>query len=223
MTIIKRTLSIVLFTVPFIGISQYTDVINSNRPGQSVSAYAVGRNVLQAEFGISNEKQKHKLLETESNFMAADVSLRYGLLFETLEINLESRYLNENRDYINLGTSDKFSNFSRNRIGLKYLVFDPFKDPEKNKPNLYSWKANHGFKLKNLIPAVSVYAGANFTFGNNPFYPNEPSFSPRAMVATQSRVTARMVLITNFIYDRIGTDFPEMSYIISISHALKKP
>jgi hypothetical protein len=43
------------------------------------------------------------------------------------------------------------------------------------------------------------------------------------MIATQSRLTPRMVLITNTAYDRIGTEFPELSYLISISHAFKNP
>jgi hypothetical protein len=43
------------------------------------------------------------------------------------------------------------------------------------------------------------------------------------MVATQSRVTPRFVLISNFSYDRIGTDFPEMSYLLSLSHAFRNP
>ena len=43
------------------------------------------------------------------------------------------------------------------------------------------------------------------------------------MVATQSRLTPRFVLITNIAYDRIGTDFPEWSYLISLSHAFRNP
>ena len=34
--------------------SQYTDIINSNRPGQSKSAFAVGQNVAQLESGFYN-------------------------------------------------------------------------------------------------------------------------------------------------------------------------
>lgn len=219
----KRFVLITLLTLPFIGISQYTDVINSNRPGQSVSAYAVGKNVIQAEGGFSFEQRDHSKLLTESDIFGVDLSLRYGLLFETLEVTYDGVYDSQNITYTRTGTEDKWSDFSRNRLGLKYLVFDPFKNPENNKPNLYSWKANHGFKWKNLIPAVSLYGGANFILGDNPYYVDYPTFSPRAMVATQSRISPRVVFITNIAYDYIGTDFSELSYVISISHAFRNP
>ncbi|WP_291869059.1 transporter [Maribacter sp.] len=219
----KKTLFTLLFVIPILGISQYTDVINSNRPGQSVSAFAVGKNVVQAEIGLLYEQQDHSLLNTESNIWATDISLRYGLLFERLEINWEGIFQNQDITFINSGLEDSYTNFSRNRIGLKYLVFDPFINPKRANPNLYSWKANNKFKWDNLVPAISVYGGVNYLFGDNPFYVGDPSLSYRAMVATQSRLTPRFVLITNFAYDRISTDFPEMSYLVSISHAFRNP
>ncbi|WP_316933014.1 transporter [Arenibacter algicola] len=119
-----------IFTIPLVAFSQYTDVINSNRPGLSVSAYAIGTNVLQAEFGIGYEQQDHTRLATESNILGADLSLRYGLLFETLELNYEGTFDNQNKTYTNTGVEIKNTDFSRNRIGLKFLVYDPFKNPE---------------------------------------------------------------------------------------------
>ncbi len=212
-----------LFLVPLSMNSQYTDVINSNRPGQTVSAYAVGKNVVQAEIGVTMEKDEHVRMFTESDFLGGDIALRYGLFFEQLEISYEGSYVKEDIIYTQLDLEATRTDFTRNRLGLKYLLYDPFKNPENNKPNLYSWKANHGFKLKNLIPAISVYAGANFVLGENPFYSGDPIVSPRVMLATQSRLSSRFVLISNIAYDRIGTDFPEMSYIVSVSHALGNP
>ena len=219
----KRILYTILASLPFIGFGQYTDVINSNRPGLSVGAYAVGTNVIQVEMGLLYEQQDHSLLNTESNIWGSDISLRYGLLFEPLEIHYEGTFQNQKTTYTDLGTSESFTDFSRNRLGLKYLIYDRFKDPERNKPNLYSWKANYGFKWKNLIPSVALYGGATFTIGDNPFYLGDPTVSYRGMVATQSRLTPRFVLISNIAYDRIGTDFPELSYLVSLSHAFRNP
>jgi hypothetical protein len=209
--------------LPFLGLAQYTDVINSNRPGLSVSAYAVGKNVVQLEAGLFYEQSDHSTLNTQSDIWGTDLSLRYGLLFEELELNWEGSFQNQNITFGNTASTASLTDFSRNRIGLKYLIYDRYKDPERDKPNLYSWKANYGFKLKNLIPSVSVYGGATFNLGDNPFYVGDPTISYRAMVATQSKLTPRFVLISNIAYDRISSDFPELSYLVSLSHAFRDP
>lgn len=219
----KNLLRITFFLFSVLTAAQYTDVINSNRPGQSVSAYAVGRNVIQAEFGIGYEQQEHSILLTDSNIWSTELALRYGLLFETLEIYYEGTYQKENISYARAATDASITDFSRNRLGLKYLVYDPFKNPERNKPNVMSWKANHKFRLRNLIPAISVYAGATFVLGDNPYYAGDAIVAPRVMIATQSKISPRVVFIANIAYDRIGTDFPELSYIISLTHAFRNP
>lgn len=212
-----------LLLLPFLGISQYTDVINSNRPGLSVSAYAVGKNVVQLEMGIGFEQSDHALLNTQSNIIGSDISLRYGLLFEQLEINWEGTFQNESKTFVNTDVKNSFAKFSRNRLGLKYLIYDRYKSPLRNTPNLYSWRKDNLFQLSNLIPSVSLYGGATFNLLDNPNYMGDPTVMYRAMVATQSRLTPRFVLITNFAYDRITSDFPEMSYLVSISHAFRNP
>ena len=42
--------------------AQYTDIINSNKPGRSMGAYSVGRKVAQVESDIYYETNKHDLL-----------------------------------------------------------------------------------------------------------------------------------------------------------------
>ncbi len=218
----KKTL-FTLLLIPFLSNAQYTDVINSNRPGRAVSAYAVGKNVTQMEMGLLYEQQDNASLNSDSNIFGVDFAFRYGLLFETLEINWEGSYITQNISFTDLGTDERRTDFSRNRMGLKFLIFDPFKNPENNKPNLYSWRANNVFQWKNLVPAVSIYAGATFTLGDNPFYVGDGTVTPRVALATQSRLSPRFVLISNLAYDRIGTDFPEWSFAMSVSHAFRDP
>jgi len=206
------------------GHSQYTDVINSNRPGETIGAFAVGTGIIQLESGVFYEQQNHSLFDTDSNILGLSLNLRYGLFFESLELFYEGIYQNQDITFNASGLEDQYSDFGRNRLGLKYLLYDPFKNPERNAPNLYSWRANNTFQWRNLIPAVSIYAGANFIFGDNPFFaPDEPGISPRVMVSTQSLLSPRFVLTTNIIYDRIGSDFPEWSYLVSLSHAFRNP
>ncbi len=76
----------------FVGFSQITDQINSNRPGQSISAYAVGKSVLQTEMGFFGIDEQHELINYHSQGGGTDLSIRYGAFKEELEFNLEMQY-----------------------------------------------------------------------------------------------------------------------------------
>lgn len=203
--------------------AQYTDVINSNRPGNSYSAYAVGTGVIQGENGIFYENRSHSGLRTDADRFGLDYVFRYGLFFEQLEIILDGTLVYEQvTDNSTVPTASyNRTNFPRNTLGLKYLIFDPFRNEGNSKPNLYSWNANNRFQWKNLLPALAVYAGANFNFGDNPFLPpDEPTVSPKVMLATQQHITPRWVLVSNIIYDKFTGDDPLFSYVITLTHAL---
>lgn len=205
--------------------AQYTEVINSNRPGASYSAFAVGKNVLQFEGGFYYERWDHSWQNIQSNRYAMDLAVRYGFLFEQLELIYDAQYTYAKITDNSPGIYEKYSdhNFTNNTLGLKYLIYDPFKNPEKNKPNLYSWKANNHLQWRNLIPAVAVYIGANLDFKNNPFYPEDTSISPKVMLATQHHLTPNWVLVMNFTYDKFTGDDPEFNYIFTLTHALPDP
>src|SRR5690606_2442747 len=96
--------------------AQYTDVINSNRPGRAVSAYSVGKNVVQAEVGLLYEQQDNADLNSDSNIFGTDYAFRYGLFFEELEVILEGSFITQNITYPDFGIEGKLTNFSRNRL-----------------------------------------------------------------------------------------------------------
>ena len=219
---IKSTLIIVTCLITTQVFSQYTDVINSNRPGVSRSAFSVGTNVAQVEFGpyILKEKRTPATAFEVSGF-GIDFAARYGLLWEELELNIEGTYQNDAKTYFSsILAEDDRSNFKFISIGTKYLVYDPYKNSEEDKPNLYSWKANHSFKWKSLIPAVSVYLGANYDTKFNPYTaPGIEGFSPKVMIATQNNFAGGFVLVMNLIKDRIGTDQSDFQYILTLTHS----
>lgn len=222
MTSIKTNLTLIVLLFSFFASAQYTDVINSNRPGVSQSAFAVGKNVLQLELGPYITKEEHTLLQYEVSGFGVDFAARYGLLLEQLEIQLDGIYQNDTftNNRSNISTEESRSNFRRFTIGAKYLVYDPYKNAEEEKPNLYSWKANRKFKWKNLIPAVSVYVGANFDTKNNPYTaPDVEGFSPKIMVATQNNFSGGWVLVLNLIKDRIGSEYSDFQYIVTLTHS----
>ena len=222
MNVTKISYTILLVLITQSVFAQYTEVINSNRPGVSRSAFSVGTNVAQLEVGPYIVKEEHTPLKYEVSGFGVDFAARYGLLFEELELNLEGIYQNDtktdNRGF--LANEAKRSNFKSIAIGAKYLVYDPYKNTEEEKPNLYSYHANKTFKWKSLIPAVAVYAGANYDTKNNSYLPPDvEGFSPKVMIATQNNFSGGWVLIMNLIKDRIGTDFSEFQYILTLTHS----
>ena len=209
-------------TSSFTTFAQYTETINSNRPGASQGAFSVGTGVIQIEAGGYYGNDDHTLLRTSTDILGADYSLRYGLFFEALEISLIGSF-EDNEKFIRIGANDvefKTRNFKTNTLGVKYLIFDPSRTIKPDKPNLYSWKANQQFKWKTLIPAVSVYAGANIAQPDNPFlYEGEKSITPRIALITQHNWTGSWVLVMNFILGKITESAPTYTGIVTLTHA----
>ena len=222
MRILKSISVLILFLTYSMSYAQYTEVINSNRPGLSESAFAVGVNVLQFEVGAFTVNEEHVPLEYDVAGFGLDFSVRYGLLFEQLEISLDGVYQNDKITFnsASVPVERDRSNFRNFTLGAKYLVYDPYKNAEEAKPNLYSYHANRKFQWKSLIPAVAVYAGANFDSKDNPYTaPDVEGFSPKVMIATQNNFNGGWVFIMNLIKDRIGSEFSEFQYIFTLTHS----
>lgn len=202
--------------------AQYTDLINPNRPGQSQGAFSVGKNVYQLEMGLGYGKEKHNLLQTKTNGLLGEYAVRLGFFTEELEINLTGAFQQHDVTYQNLGYSEKISNFSSNTLGAKYLIYDPYIKRELKGPNLYSWRKNNRFQVEDLIPAISLYAGLNVDTSDNPFiYEDKLTLSPKFMLMTQNNWIGGWVFVTNFIVDRITTEFPSYEYILTLTHTLR--
>lgn len=218
----KKILLLFILLATSVVFAQYTEVINSNRPGVSKSAFSVGTNVAQFEVGPYIIKEEHVPLKNEVSGFGVDFTARYGLLFEQLELNIEGIYQNDTFKDNRSAISSEYnrSNFKSIAIGAKYLVYDPYKNAGDEKPNLYSYHANFGFKWKDLIPAIAVYAGANYDTKNNPYTaPGIEGFSPKVMIATQNNFSGGWVLVLNLIKDRIGTEQSDFQYVVTLTHS----
>lgn len=217
-----KLLLFVFFCGIFISHAQYTETINSNRPGESQGAFAVGKNVLQLEAGPYMGNDNHILFNSDSDILGASYGLRFGFLTEILELNYFGSFQQEVTTLTSGSTTEEFerSNFKQNTIGAKFLLFDPYKSLAEEKPNLYSWKANQRFKWKRLIPAVSVYAAANLLWWDNPYmFEGESIISPRAALITQNN-WGRWVLVLNFIADKFTEEYPTYAGIATLTHAI---
>ena len=137
------------------------------------------------------------------------------MLFEKLELIINGS-IDEHISTNNIispsskNIKDRFIN--KQNIGFKYLVFDPYKNKRWHSPSLTSWKKNNSLRWVDLIPAVSVYAGANYVpkdgyLYNDPFsilkkgtiYENkENEISMKASLITQHHFLKKWVLVNNF-------------------------
>ncbi len=198
--------------------AQYTDIINSSRPGESMAAFSVGKTVIQAELGFFGNIEKHDILETKTYGLGSDLTLRYGAFLEKLEFDLDLQY---QRDIFSTEII-KRSDIRQTTFGVKYLLFDAAKNVKLRKVNVFSWKKNRKFDYKTLIPSVALYAGANFNISNNQFsFPTDPSFSPKVVLITQNQF-ARSTLVINIIADKISTEFPSYGYVATMTRGFSE-
>jgi hypothetical protein len=225
-----------VLTMPWQSMAQYTDVINSNRPSQSMGAFSVGKRVYQLEQGLSFRMGNFSAFQDASyTGMGARTQIRIGLFKEQLEFIGSADYQIDALRYSNaVGTY----NIDRNALrdlgtGAKYLVYDPFRKVEKYKPNLYSWHANNRIRWRDLIPAVSVYAGAQFSTGGiYPYQENflplfdynyrpitEPFVSGTAMLILQQHLRPGLVVVHNIGMRYITADVQQKKLLGTITYS----
>ena len=193
-------------------LAQYTNVINSNRPGFSESPYSVGTGVYQLETSIFFRQTSIYPTFSRPESYGVDFLFRTSFFKEKLELNLNFAYQNEQVSFQNIfNSSYNKTGFSKLTVGAKYLVYEQ-KYTDKSK-EIRSWVARNKFDLKRLIPSVAAYAGVNTGIPEDIYKTN--SFSPKAGILLQNDLTNNFNIITNIYYDRIGTELPEFSYIIT--------
>lgn len=198
--------------------AQYTDQINSNRPGESMSGFAVGKTVFQIESGLYGIWEDHDVLNYDAKGTGLDLQLRYGMFLEELEIVADLQYQYD--WYTNALETYTRNDFRQIIIGGKYLIYDPDKN-YRPEANIYSWKASHKFKFRNLIPAVAVYAGVNLIGKNNPYTFPEDGISPKVMAITHNH-WGKWVWVNNIIADKFTTDYPSIGWISTLTRGFNE-
>ena len=199
-------------------IAQFTNVINSNRPGFSESPYSVGSRVYQLETSLFyRETNKYPTFYRPQSY-GVDFLLRSSFLNEKLEFNINLAYQNEEVGFQNIfNSSYQKAGISKLIVAAKYLVFE--KKYEDKSKEIRSWVARNSFDWKRLIPSVAIYAGANTGVPENIYKAN--SFSPKVGILLQNDLSDNFNIITNMFYDRIGTELPELSYIVTATYSYR--
>ena len=238
----KKHLVIFLFLMPLLLNSQYTESINSNRPGTSHGAFSVGKDVLQFELGISQLNLNHKYLDNASvKGISINYNVRYGLHFENLELFLKGGFIK--REITNFTINGRFfatrdeKFFNEHKVGLKYLIFDPFKNKDWHGMSMYSWKKNNRIRLTDFIPAISVFTGGDFvlvdhiqyddhfyrTKQQQYLYPGQAPFSPFFGIATQNHFQGKWVVVNNISIENLVGEYSNINYLFTLTHNLTNP
>ena len=139
--------------------AQYTEVINSNRPGNANSPYSIGTKVYQIETGLFyqtitdfiTENYKANRYELyNSNIIGTDITIRTGYFLEKLEFILDINVQNESRNYtFPIEYSESVLGLNTLTVGAKYLVYTPKYSDRSGE--IRSWNARHGLIKKDLF------------------------------------------------------------------------
>lgn len=204
---------LLIFLLSFSSIySQYTEVINSNKPGFSESPYSVGTGVYQFENTIFFRNTSIEPTFSRPQSLGFDMLFRTSFFLEKLELNAQVSYQKDKIAFKNIFTSHYFTTgLEKLTIGAKYLLFQQ-KYEDKSK-EVKSWKKRHAFDKKRLIPSVAIYAGVNTDYINDIY--KTGGISPKVGLLLQNNLSSKFNIITNIYYDKIGTDFSELSYIVT--------
>jgi hypothetical protein len=203
--------------------AQFTDVINSNRPGQSMAAFSVGKTIIQTEMGLDMGRETYSKKDYKVGSQGGEIALRYGAIFEQLEFYGSVNYQKETYTNLRTNLDEKSSGIQTAQVGAKFMVYDPMMNYEE-KINKYSWKANHKFNWRQFIPAIAVYGGltinndANFKWPYT--VPQKNITGLKGMLLTQNQF-GRFALITNFGISNFGiANYQSVDYVVSLTRGI---
>ena len=195
--------------------SQFTEVINSNRPGFSESPYSVGSGVYQLETSFFYTESKMYPTFSVPKSLGTDFLFRTSFLKDQLEFNINLSIQKDQVSFQNIFNSIyNTTGIEKFTIAAKYLVYEPKYD-DKSK-EIRSWVKRNSFDWKRFIPSVAPYVGMNTDMLNDIY--RRGGISPKVGVLLQQEISNDFNIITNVYYDYIGTENPELSYIITATY-----
>lgn len=212
----KRVFLLILILFCFqIMNAQYTEIINSKRPGFSESPYSIGTNVYQFETGFFYRNSDNPSILSNPNTYGSDLYFRYGKFSEKLEFDLNLAYQFDEVKNL-FGDNYYINGLSDLTVGAKYLIRQQeFADRSKE---IRSFKKRYAFDWKRLIPSIGVYAGVHTKFISKDY--KEDDISYKLALLLQNDFTDRLVVLTNLIADKYTTDDEFYKYIITMTYAI---
>lgn len=89
----KRLAAIILLLLPLAGLAQFSETVDSDRPGMSIGARAVGSRTLQVQMGTDVIQIREFWTDDQSIGIQYDGVIRYGIK-EHFELGISTNYYN---------------------------------------------------------------------------------------------------------------------------------
>jgi hypothetical protein len=174
--------------------AQFYETIRSGRPGQSIGAFTVGKNIFQIQSGIDHFGYNEDETQTKGNGLLINTGLRYGLT-EMFEVGAYLEYKSESIKENTLKYAPQ--GFSNVVLGLRHQIFIG----------------------KGLIPSVGFQLRVKLP-SPDPFYKTD-YIAPSFVFVTSQQLSSSWTLITNLGSSWNGnTAAPAGLYTVNISCAI---
>ncbi|MCK5815350.1 MAG: transporter [Flavobacteriaceae bacterium] len=199
--------------------AQYTDIINSKRPGNSESPYSVGTGVLQFESGLFYGNTGSEELFSTINPRGASLFTRCGVFNERFEINGQIVYQYNDFQFNNtFKSSTQISGVSQLNFGFKYLIYQ--RDYINHSKEIRSWKKRTRYDKNRWIPSIGIYIGVNTNWVNTDY--QESDMTPRVALLLQNNLSKRLIILSNIGAYNINNNNSAYTYIITATYSINE-
>ncbi len=178
--------------------AQYTDVINSNRPGFSESPFAVGLGIVQIEGGFTHQLYKNRATNKRLATNQFMQTVRMGAFFERLEW---SGFAFQDNNYFYTDPFEQRRAGASIGFGIKYLLYHhDYKKPKE----IRSWKKKNAFDWKRIIPSIGIATSASFYTApklnsKDPNLPKDLLFQPTPLFSFTNTHTPESTSNSSFL------------------------
>jgi hypothetical protein len=192
MSKIKLIIFISIFRFSIGAQAQFNETIRTGRPGQSIGAFTVGKNILQLQQGLEYNVAKYASY-SNSSYITNNV-VRFGLL-ENFEISALVDYRSD---------KNKDSSFSKSLNGLSNLHLG-FRFHIKQQKG---WIPSMGFQMRLRIPNISNNFGTK-------------NLAPVMVFIANWSLPKKFSLATNWILSYNGFDaYPTGRYVCNVGYQI---
>ncbi|MCB0802457.1 MAG: transporter [Flavobacteriales bacterium] len=188
-----RKLLLILILCPSLSFAQFSETINSDRPGQANGASTLGKNVFQIQSGYNLNTVKNGFSDMQNTNI--NNFFRFGLL-ERVELSALVNYASVKTK--GLQSESSLSDFNDLQLGARFFLVEN----------------------KGIIPALAVQSSVLFKLPNS-LFPREKMGS-NTIVATTNQISEWLSFNSNWIFLQEGNAPLHTSYVANISFTISE-